>query len=75
MITAPLPEIAARLKVFVAPTGNGFMRDIASWLVEAARGAAREAVLVDDALPAFDGSINLVVAPHEFFELYDAPRA
>ncbi len=61
------------VKVFVAPTGNGFMRDIAGWLVEAASAGGRTASLVDDALPAVDGSINLVVAPHEFFELFDAP--
>jgi hypothetical protein len=63
----------APVKVFVAKTGNGFMRDIARWLVEAARATGRPADLVEDSLPAPDGSINLVVAPHEFFELFDAP--
>lgn len=67
--------MTAPVRVFVAPTGNGFMRDIASWLVEAAQGAGRVASLVDDHLPADDGAINLVVAPHEFFELFDAPKA
>jgi hypothetical protein len=67
--------MAAPVRVFVAARGNGFMRDIAGWLVEAAALTGREAVLVDDALPAADGSINLVVAPHEFFELTRAPRA
>lgn len=67
--------MTAPVRVFVAPTGNGFMRDIASWLVEAAVGTGRDAALVDDHLPAADGSINLVVAPHEFFELFDAPTA
>jgi len=70
--TVPL---GAPVKVFVAPTGNGFMRDIASWLVEASMSAGRTAALVDNRLPALDGSINLVVAPHEFFELSDAPVA
>ena len=65
------PEV----KVFVARSGNGFMRDIANWLVEAAGITGRHATLVDDALPALDGAINLVVAPHEFFELFDAPRS
>ena len=68
---APLAPVA----VFVAPTGNAFMRDIASWLVEAARQTGREAELVDDRPPRADGTINLVVAPHEFFELFDAPTA
>lgn len=65
----------APVSVFVAPTGNGFMRDIAGWLVEASGSAGRAAELVDDRLPTPDGSINLVVAPHEFFELFDAPKA
>ena len=68
MTTAPV-------RVFVAANGNGFMRDIASWLVEAATLSGRATELVDDALPQADGSINLVVAPHEFFELFDAPKA
>ena len=70
---APAGAGRAAVKVFVAPTGNGFMRDIAGWLVEAASAGGRTATLVDDALPALDGAINLVVAPHEFFELFDAP--
>ena len=57
--------------VFVAPDGNGFMRDIACWIVEAARGAGWTADLVDDRVPRPDGSINLVVAPHEFYILRD----
>ena len=69
------PPAPAPVRVFVAPTGNGFMRDIASWLVEAASLAGRDARLVDDSLPTADGSLDLVVAPHEFFELFDAPKA
>ena len=57
--------------VFVARDGNGFMRDIANWIVEAAASSGRSAELVDDRLPHPDGSINLVVAPHEFFLLRD----
>ena len=64
----------APVKVFVAAGGNGFMSDIADTLAEAA-GAWRPSRVVTDELPAVDGSINLVVAPHEFFELFDAPRA
>ena len=63
----------APVRVFVAPSGNGFMRDIAGWIVEAASGTGRDAELVDDRLPRADGALNLVVAPHEFFELFDAP--
>jgi D-aminopeptidase len=57
----------ASVNVFVARRGNQFMRDLASWVVEAATSSGRQAVLVDDRLPSGDGSINLVVAPHEFF--------
>lgn len=64
--------MTAPVRVFVAANGNEFMRDIASWFVDAARLAGRTSELVSDALPSIDGSINLVVAPHEFFELFDA---
>ena len=57
--------------VFVARDGNGFMRDIANWIVEAAISSGRQAELVDDRLPRPDGTINLVIAPHEFFLLRD----
>src|SRR6478736_3331905 len=67
--------MGAPVNVFVAARGNAFMRDIATWIAEAASSAGREATLVDDRLPRSDGSINLVVAPHEFYELFDAPRA
>ncbi len=65
----------AEVEVFVAARGNGFMRDIASWLVDAARAGGRAARLVDDRLPAADGTIALVVAPHEFYELMHATKA
>jgi GT2 family glycosyltransferase/glycosyltransferase involved in cell wall biosynthesis len=56
--------------VFVAATGNAFMRDIAEWLVEAAAERGRTASLVVDGTPPSDPSkINLVVAPHEFYVL------
>ena len=58
-----------RVNVFVARSGNRFMRDIASWIVDAAVEIGRDASIVDDRLPARDGSINLVVAPHEFYPL------
>ena len=55
--------------MFVAQDGNVFMLDIARWIVEAAISSGRQAELVVDRLPQFDGAINLVVAPHEFFLL------
>ena len=61
------------VRVFVAARGNAFMRDIALDLVEAAHELGRNAELVTDSLPDVDGGINLVVAPHEFFVLSDAP--
>ncbi|HUF98864.1 MAG TPA: hypothetical protein VMM60_12115, partial [Ilumatobacter sp.] len=58
------------LNVFVAPTGNAFMHDIADWIVEAAVETGRPATLVVDGSPPTDSSkINLVVAPHEFYVL------
>ena len=57
--------------VFVAPDGNAFMTDIAAWIVDAARSTGRTAELVTDRLPQPDGSVNLVVAPHEFYVLRD----
>ncbi len=71
-MTSLSADPGAPVKVFVAADGNEFMKDIAGWIVEACRG--RRATLHQDELPCADGSINLVVAPHEFFELYDAPR-
>ena len=67
-------DVTAPVRVFVAADGNEFMHDIASWFADAARLAGRHAELISDELPAVDGAINLVVAPHEFFELYDAPQ-
>ncbi|HQV58131.1 MAG TPA: glycosyltransferase, partial [Ilumatobacteraceae bacterium] len=60
------------VRVFAAKRGNQFMTDIANWVVEAATISGRDAELVVDRLPAADGSINLVVAPHEFYVLTDA---
>ena len=65
----------ASVKVFVARTGNAFMADIAAWITEAASLAGHQAELLHDQLPQRDGSINLVVAPHEFFVLHQADDA
>ena len=64
----------ASVKVFVAARGNQFMSDIAGWIAEVAAMTGRRVEMVTDRLPTADGSINLVVAPHEFFELYAAHR-
>jgi hypothetical protein len=60
------------VNIFVAARGNQFMVEIAGWIAEAAALTGRSVDLIDDRLPAADGSTNLVVAPHEFFDLYPA---
>lgn len=62
-------EASPDVNVFVAPDGNAFMTDIGEWLVDATRANGRAARLVTDRLPAPDGTVNLVVAPHEFYVL------
>ncbi len=62
---------SAPVKVFVAARGNGFMADIAEMIAEAV-AVQRDVSVCTDELPEADGTINLVVAPHEFFELNDA---
>ncbi|MEO6123720.1 MAG: glycosyltransferase, partial [Ilumatobacteraceae bacterium] len=42
---------------------------------EAATELGRDATVVSDRLPIVDGSINLVIAPHEFFVLSEEPVA
>jgi hypothetical protein len=61
------------VKVFVAASGNEFMSDLATWITESCASSGRDTALVKDSLPRADGFVNLVVAPHEFFELFDAP--
>jgi hypothetical protein len=63
------------VEVYVSATGNQFMSDIASWLVEAAQLTGRDATLVTDRLPRDPSVTNLVLAPHEFFLLHDAGDA
>ena len=58
--------------VFVAGGGNGFMTDIAMWLVEAAAATGRAAKLIEDRLPDDPNLANLVVAPHELYVLSGA---
>jgi hypothetical protein len=56
--------------VHVSGAGNVYMTEIAEQLVDACRSASRTAELRIDDLPAADGRIHLVVAPHEFFPLH-----
>lgn len=64
-----------RVEIYVSGAGNGFMTDIARWLADAAGETGREATVVTDRLPGDSGVTNLVVAPHEFFALFDATEA
>lgn len=58
------------VRVFVAADGNAFMHDIAGWLAEAVGLDGRTAeVVADGRLPDEGPSVDLVVAPHEFFPL------
>ena len=58
------------LNVFVAPTGNAFMGDIAAWIVEAGALLGRRSTLHDQGdRPTDAEAINLVVAPHELYLL------
>lgn len=58
------------LNVFVAPTGNAFMGDIATWIVEAGTLLGHRSTLHDrGGCPHDEAAINLVVAPHEFYLL------
>jgi GT2 family glycosyltransferase len=64
------------LNVFVSPSGNAFMTDIARWITEAGVQAERASFLYDDGTPPTDAdAINLVVAPHEFYLLSDLDDA
>jgi len=63
------------VRVHVTSAGNQFFDDLGAWLVEAAIRSGRAASLVHDRLPTLDGAIHLVVAPHEYYELADAPKA
>lgn len=72
MASSAGPLTVRDLNVFVAPTGNAFMRDIAAWLVEAGGQLGRRSALCLDGRPPHDPeAINLVVAPHEFYLLSD----
>ena len=56
--------------MYVAQRGNVFMREIAGWIVAALGDLGHTAELLTDGVPvAEQDRVNLVVAPHEYFEL------
>jgi GT2 family glycosyltransferase len=59
-------------RVYVSARGNVFMTEIADALTDAIGRSGRDVELHRHGLPARDpGTINLVVAPHEYFTLYE----
>lgn len=59
-----------RFRVYVAQQGNVFMQEIATWIVGALGDLGRSASLHTSGVPvAGPDTVNLVVAPHEYFEL------
>ena len=65
----------ADVLVHVARLGSASNLDLATWFVEAARLAGRSAEVVMDDLPKPGQAINIVVAPHEYFDLTAATPA
>jgi Glycosyl transferase family 2/Glycosyl transferases group 1 len=63
---------SAAYNVYVSTTGNVFMTEIAEALGDAIARSGREIRLHRTGLPRSEpGTINLVVAPHEYFTLYE----
>jgi GT2 family glycosyltransferase len=59
-------------RVYVSALGNVFMTEIAEALTDAIAKSGRDVELYRHGLPARrPGTINLVVAPHEYFTLYE----
>jgi GT2 family glycosyltransferase len=57
-------------QVYVSPVGNVFMTEIAEMVVHSIEESGREVSLLRHGLPKSEpGTINLVVAPHEYFTL------
>jgi hypothetical protein len=63
------------VRIHVARSGNRFMRDISTWIRDAAEATGRSATLVLDELPVPDEAVHLVVAPHELYTLVDASQS
>ena len=65
---------APSYKVFVSPSGNIFMAEIAGMIADTIEATGREVERCTTGLPAADpGTINVVVAPHEYFLLMEEP--
>jgi len=59
-------------RVYVSALGNVFMTEIAEALTDAIAQCGRDVEMHRHGLPGrFPGTINLVVAPHEYFTLYE----
>jgi GT2 family glycosyltransferase len=59
-----------RFLVYVAAEGNVFMQEIAGWIAAALGDEGHDAELRTEGVPrAGSGHVNLVVAPHEYFDL------
>jgi hypothetical protein len=59
-------------RVYVSAVGNVFMTEIAEALTDAIAQCGRDVEMHRHGLPGrFPGTINLVVAPHEYFTLYE----
>jgi hypothetical protein len=59
-------------RVYVSAFGNVFMTEIADALTDAIAQCGRDVELYRQGLPArTPGTVNLVVAPHEYFTLYE----
>ena len=58
--------------MYVSALGNVFMTEIAEALTDAIAQCGRDVEMLRHGLPGrFPGTINLVVAPHEYFTLYE----
>ena len=62
-------------RVYVSALGNVFMTEIADALTEAIAQCGRDVELFRHGLPTrTPGTVNLVVAPHEYFTLYEGAQ-
>jgi len=63
---------APAYRVYVSALGNVFMTEIADALTNAIAQSGRDVEMYRHGLPTrTPGTVNLVVAPHEYFTLYE----